>query len=199
MQESNWTPHSRTTRLHEWLLILLLLGLAAGVRAESVYKCIDAQGGVAYQSQPCAAQQQASVIKLLPASAYTPSPHYRVERPARETATHQAPRDASAYRHAPAPATSFECRVSDGQVFYRHTPCPRSIAARDASSGSKMGRGSHSGSSGSGRTLSVSSRRVSREEACQQVHRAGAVGRAGHEHDEDISTYDRNLGRDPCR
>jgi len=31
------------------------------------------------------------------------------------------------------------------------------------------------------------------------MHRAGAISRAGHEHDEDVSTYDRNLGRDPCR
>jgi len=40
---------------------------------------------------------------------------------------------------------------------------------------------------------------VPRDEACQRIHSAGAIGRAGHQHDEDVSTYDRNLGRDPCR
>jgi len=34
---------------------------------------------------------------------------------------------------------------------------------------------------------------------CRRLARAGSIGRAGHERDEIVSTYDRNLGRDPCR
>jgi hypothetical protein len=192
MQESNWTPHSRTTRLHEWLLILLLLGLAAGARAESVYKCVEAHGGVAYQSQPCAADQQTSVIKIMAAAAYVPSPHYAVEHEAHEVAVRHTSRAAAIDRRAPV-AMSYECRSSDGQVFYRHSSCPHSL-----SSNAKAGRGTSRSRSGSA-SATVASRRVTREEACERIHQAGSIGRAGHEHDEDVSTYDRNLGRDPCR
>jgi len=31
------------------------------------------------------------------------------------------------------------------------------------------------------------------------MRRAGSSGRKGHEFDESISTYDRNLGNDPCK
>jgi hypothetical protein len=91
---------------------------------------------------------------------------------------------------------SYECRVSDGEVFYRHSPCPHSVSA-DAAGGGK--NRSRSGSQSPSQKLTVSARAVPREEACAQLHRAGAIGRAGHAHDEDVTTYDRNLGRDPCR
>jgi hypothetical protein len=52
---------------------------------------------------------------------------------------------------------------------------------------------------GGGATLHVSSQRIAREEACREIQRAGAAGRAGHEHDEVVSSYEHNLGRDPCR
>ena len=38
-----------------------------------------------------------------------------------------------------------------------------------------------------------------RGEACRRMAAAGSIGRAGHARDESVSTYDRNLGRDPCR
>jgi hypothetical protein len=45
----------------------------------------------------------------------------------------------------------------------------------------------------------VSSSRIPRDEACREIHTAGSIGRAGHQHDENVSTYEHNLGRDPCR
>jgi len=100
-------------------------------------------------------------------------------------------------------AQSWECRAVDGQVFYRHSGCPRTIAASDAST---TMRGVHHGKSsvkGGGvaaaRTVSVHGVRIPREQACAQMRRAGALGRSGHAHDEDVTTYDKNLGRDPCR
>jgi hypothetical protein len=186
-----WQPAGRSTRWYEWLLILLLLSLAGGVRAESVFKCADADGAVAYQSQPCAAAQHESTIAIAPAPAYAKSPEYAVDRAA---PTHE--RALASRRESQ--AMSYECRTADGQVFYRHSACPHSVPANASSSGSSVHHGSRGGS-GAGAMVAVSSRRVPRDEACSQMQRAGAIGRAGHAHDEEISTYDRDLGRDPCR
>lgn len=167
-----------------WLPILLLFTLTDPARAGAIYKCTDAGGGVAYQDVPCAEKQLARVIELEPPPPYARSPEYAIERGAPER-----PAKARSRGGGRAPA-SFECRSSDGQVFYRHGGCPHSIAAAAGTTGRR-------GKSGSG-AVKVSARRVSREEACAQIHRAGAIGRSGHEHDEDVTTYERNLGEDPC-
>lgn len=78
MNKIQFEECGRSMRWHEWML--LLLGLVAGVRAESVYKCTDAQGDIAYQSQPCAAAQQQTMLAIAPAPAYAPAPQYAVER-----------------------------------------------------------------------------------------------------------------------
>jgi len=97
-------------------------------------------------------------------------------------------------------AASFECRSADGQVFFRHGGCPHSVPASPGAAASQRPAGStKTGATKSGGSVSVSSRRIDRDEACRQIHRAGAIGRAGHEHDDDVGTYERNLGRDPCR
>jgi len=193
----NWEDHSpiewqaatRQARWYEWLLVLLLLGLAGGVRAATVYKCTDDNGGVAYQSLPCSAQQSEAVVPIAAAPAYARSPEYAIEH-----TTQPRVRAAYAARHEPQ-EMSFECRAADGQVFYRHASCPHSIAG-DAST---IGSASHRTSRGSGGSVPVSSSRIPRDEACRQIHAAGSIGRAGHQHDENVSTYEHNLGRDPCR
>jgi hypothetical protein len=45
----------------------------------------------------------------------------------------------------------------------------------------------------------VRSQALPRGEVCRRIAAAGSIGRAGHARDESVSTYDRNLGRDPCR
>lgn len=197
MQTTNRDIHAahrhRPLRWYEWLLVLLLLTLANGARAASVYKCVGTDGSIAYQGLPCAQPQQTRVIELDAAPAYQASPRYAVERPL-EQARGAAPRRQARYLRSDEPS-SYECRAADGQVFYRHGACPHSIAAERVTTASSR-RGGTRASAG---TVAVSSRRVSRDEACAQIHAAGAIGRAGREHDEDVSTYERNLGRDPCR
>lgn len=185
-----WAFSWRTAHWWEWLVILLLLGLAAGARAAPVYKCVGADGSVAYQGIACAPSQRESPIELTPAPAYAKSPEYALEResaPSRHGAA--VPRRAST-----SDAMSYECRSADGQVFYRHSTCPHSIAAADAQAVAHNGR-----KTGSGGSVPVSSLRIPRDDACRQIHAGGAIGRSGHQHDEDVSTYERNLGRDPCR
>jgi hypothetical protein len=194
MSKIQFQACGRSMRWYEWVLMLLMLVLVAGVRAESVYKCTDARGVIAFQAQPCPPQQNETQVDILPAPPHASSPDYGVadrKQPQRvhneRGGRHQAERTSQ---------MSYECRVSDGEVFYRHSSCPHSVAADAASSGKNRGR---SGSQSPSQKLTVSARAVPREEACAQLHRAGAIGRAGHAHDEDVSTYDRNLGRDPCR
>jgi len=190
-----WQPAGRTTRWYEWLTILLLFGFAGGVRAASVYKCTGTQGEVAYQSAPCADGQQATLIEIAPAPAYAPSPHYAIDHDETVRSARTATRSRSD-RHETAPV-SYECRAADGQLFYRHGSCPHSVPATNARSASASAHGKGAGR-GSGATVSVSAQRIAREDACHEIQRAGSAGRPGHEHDEVVSSYDHNLGRDPC-
>ena len=194
MQQIEFENSGRSMRWYEWLAGLLLLGLAVGVRAESVYKCVDARGAVAYQAIACAGSQLQSVVAIARAPAYAPSPHYVLARD-REAA---APRARFATRERASQETAFECRASDGRLFYRLGVCPHSIGA-DGSRGSAKSHSGKGGNARGGGSVSVATRRVPREQACHEIHRAGAIGRDGHEFDEQVSTYERNLGHDPCK
>ena len=189
MHHDRYAASGRSMRWYEWLAGLLLLSLAFGVRAGSVYKCLDASGATTFQDRPCAAVQDQSEVEIAPSPAYVPPPKYAVEtHPRREI-----PRNEYRAPHSSARGTAYECRASDGRVFYRLGACPRSLAAEGG--GASRGKGRSRSASTS---VSVSGHPVPREDACAQMRRAGSIGRSGHEFDEHISTYDKNLGRDPC-
>jgi hypothetical protein len=179
---SNSSHH--TLKLHEWLTLLLLLLLCNGVRAATVYKCTDVDGAVAYQSTACASSQQASEIELVPVKPAAPSPQYALD-PVRAMPMRR--RDVR-LTHTKA-ETAYECRTSGGNVFYRLGHCPHSIAEKTSDSRDK--NATHGST--------VTSHPVTRAMACSEMRRAGAAGRNGHEYDESISTYDHNLGNDPCK
>jgi hypothetical protein len=173
-----------------WLL-LLLCAMTMEIRAAPVLKCVDADGHIAFQATPCAAGQRQSEVAIDPAPAPGVAPVYAVPKaPAR---TNRAPRRSVSRAK---PAMSFECRASDGQVFYRHTSCPGSVAS-DGRGSSRRGR--TWSRSGATTRAAGSSTRIPRAEACRRIHAGGSSVRRGHEHDEDVSAYEHNLGRDPCR
>lgn len=184
MQYERYVASGRSMRWYEWLAGLFLLGLAFGVRAGPVYKCVDASGATAFQDRPCPAAQTQSEVGIDPAPAHSTAPRYAVEMRAQ-----RANRRESLPPSRPVRATAYECRASDGRVFYRLGACPRSLAAEG---------GAVRGKSRSGNSVSVSGHAIARDEACAQMRRAGSIGRGGHEFDERVSTYDKNLGRDPC-
>jgi len=192
MQNNPYIASGRSMHWYEWLAGLFLLGLAFGVRAGSVYKCVDASGATAFQDRPCAIAQRQSEVEIAPAPALAPSPQYAVEsRP--HSGSGRSARSEYVSSRSNARGTAYECRASDGRVFYRLGACPRSLAA--GGGGTSRGKGRNKGSANS---VSVSGHPVPREDACYQMRRAGSIGRGGHEFDEQISTYDKNLGRDPC-
>jgi len=182
-------PH-RSMRWYEWLLCLLLLMLAVGARAATVYRCDDGRGSTAFQDLPCNANQSPHVVDIAPAPTYAPSPQYAVASPAGAGGARLRSSGSDGVRRIGAPAQrSFECRSTDGQVFYRHSTCPHTIEAKD----DHFGRGR-----GAQKKVEVHAVRVTRDEACAQMRRAGASGRSGHAHDEAVSSYEKNLGHDPC-
>ena len=162
---------------------------ALGAHAASVYKCRNADGAIAFQDHACAAGAVESEVEIAPPPPVAPSPDYGREmrdprRSVRAASSH-------ATTHERRETVSYECRAANGELFYRHGACPGRITT-DSGSG-KHGRG------GASSTFAVTSEALPRGEVCRRIAAAGSIGRAGHVRDESVSTYDRNLGRDPCR
>lgn len=190
---------------------LLLLAAASSVRAESVFKCTDSRGGVAFQAATCASsvRQQAIDVRAQPLiDPHAVTPVSMVVLSERDSARHSRARLArtSSRRSAQAKKpSSYECRVSDGEVFYRHTRCPHAIPADGVARGSNNGESTRTrGSRGRGRArgawgaVTVTSRKIPRGEACHQLDAVGAADRDGHARDEQVSVYEHLVGRDPC-
>lgn len=182
-------------------LAAVLAAAAAGAPAAPVYKCTDAEGHVAFQDRACAVAERTALVEIAPA----PPPPRAAASDARSPPLPRTPRR-NAVRASSAgdgergtSVQSYECRAADGEVFYRHSGCPKSIvAASDHGRGARATRNT-SGHAKAERAVAVSAQPLSRAEACKRMSSAGSIGRAGHEHDDNVSTYDRNAGRDPCR
>ncbi len=187
MSDAQTIPTHRTLRLYEWLALLALMFLCAGAHAASVYKCVGDDGSIAYQASPCAESQRTQTIDIAPAPAFAPSPKYAVDtlKPARTVSNR---RELRAERNHVDMA--FECRGSNGDVFYRLGHCPHSVAEQSDA---------HRGVTHGSKSVAISGHPVPRSQACAEMRRAGAIGRKGHEFDETISSYDRNVGNDPCK
>lgn len=164
--------------------------IIVGAQAASFHRCRDAEGPVAYQDFPCAKTQEDERVEVAAAPSPAPSPVYR--HPPHEHAPDRARRVAGRSRQAASRApVSYECRAGDGEVFYRHSPCPRSIRIRTAASGGRGQRAERTES------VPVAGTPLPRSEACRRL--AASAARSGHERDDQVSTYERNIGRDPCR
>lgn len=190
-------------------LLLLVFAFAcstAPAAAATVYKCTDSEGHIAYQNTFCTTQQQSRVMQFAPPpkpGSTAPVVENRAGKgKARGKAVGGRSRAASRPSHprsqraaTPAEDQSWECRLGNGEVFYQHAPCPAGAYASHSESHSPT-RGRRRGAD---RLTPVSSKPIPRAEACRRIHAPSASSRAGHERDEDVSTYERNLGRDPCR
>jgi hypothetical protein len=159
---------------------------AKSAHAESVYRCRNADGAVAFQDHVCSNANAQSIVEIAPAPPVQASPDYGVTS-AREPRIAQA----RSSTRAPREPVSFACHAANGETFYRHGNCPKQIAITDAGSRGKAAKGA--------KTVGVTAEAMPRADVCRELSRGGSIGRAGHAHDESISSYDRNLGRDPCR
>lgn len=191
-------------------LVLAFAGFAVPAAAATVYKCTDDEGNIAYQNTFCATHENTRVMRFAPAPkpgstapvaesrsgkskarGKTAGNRGRAASRASRSRSQRAAVDAA----APAEDQSWECRLGNGEVFYQHAPCPGGAYASHTETHSAT-RGRRKG----GLQLTpISSKPISRAEACRRIHAPSASSRPGHERDEDVSTYERNLGRDPCR
>jgi len=185
-----------------WLVCTTLLLLGFGARAASVYRCVDANGRLAFQDTPCATQARQRKLDVQPqpligapgehAARIAATPHKRSVARVRKK---------SARTTRAKPATSWECHAVDGEVFYRHTRCPGSVPGDGtvrSGYAEKMQSSRTRSRQGAWGRVPVHGKKITRAEACRRIHSAGAAGRDGHARDETVSTYDHLMGRDPC-
>jgi len=199
------------------ILLLFALGLLIGrAGAASVYKCTDGKDHIAYQATPCAphlatrvmqlrhdpiaapaAEDGARALKSTPSARSRSAPVQRTNkaRPMRGRGAGKTDATAIRSRADESEAQSWQCRIGNGEVYYQHSPCPRTAIASVELRDSRT----HGRSRSAAQAVPVSGNPLPRTEACQRIHAASASGRAGHERDEDVSSYERSLGRDPCR
>jgi hypothetical protein len=176
---------------HRFLLGIALAAFGFGAfaksaHAESVFRCRGADGAVAFQDRPCADAKAQSIVEIAPAPPAQPSPDYGIASVREPRAAH-----VRSSARAPREAVSFACHAANGETFYRHGSCPKQIAVADS--------GSHGKSAQGAKTVGVTAEAMPRADVCRELSRGGSIGRSGHARDESISSYDRNLGRDPCR
>lgn len=186
-------PRRRRDGLLRALVLLCALWPCVAGAAQKVYRCADAKGATSYQDRPCADPRHQRVIEL---AAPTPAavqsavgsarPAARAAAAAREPKRRGSPRKGGERRAV----MSWECRAANGELFYRHSRCPASIPGHASAR-----RGARSAAAG----VQVQATPLPRRDVCRRIHATGASGRAGRIRDETVTTYERNLGRDPCR
>lgn len=203
----------RHSRRPGWLgrrAVPLLLLIGGGVHAGAIYQCVDAHGQVAFQANACPAQTRQTALELRgqplidPDAPAVASMHVQHERGTSHRAhAHRYSHHASSRARARKQVSSWECRASDGEVFYRHTRCPHSVAGDGVMRSTGVyavgrGKGKRRGGRTAWSPLTVHARKVARSEACRQINAVAAVERDGSARDEHVSAYEHNVGRDPC-
>lgn len=199
---SSFIPSGLRTNAHHAICFFLLWVTVASAHAASVYKCVDAQGHLAYRDTPCAARAHELKLDLQP-QPLIGAPGEHAARVVAQSRPRGVPHSRAQTRQPahPKALTSWECQAADGEVFYRHTRCPGSVPGDGTVRNDHVAETKHSrkhSRQGAWGRVSVHGKKISRAEACQRIHAAGAAGRDGHTRDETVSTYDHLMGRDPC-
>lgn len=210
-------------RLSALLTGLALLPVVAGLplisssSAQSrILECTAADGTVSYVDAKSCPSNTTGAERVVPehrvtlteaerARAYAiahppkaPTPEQLKERQliAEALARHLKGPDAAppARRAAPPRNTvSFRCSAAGG-VWYRHSPCPRTIG------GGRVERWNNNGDlvSKIQDGVPVTQEMVTRSFACKEIRRSGSAAREGRQLDEVTSPYARLKGDDPC-
>jgi hypothetical protein len=109
-------------------LLLLCCGAAGTAHAPSIYKCVAADGRLAFRDTPCATDARQTKLNMTGLPLMDPdAPRHTVATRTPRSPAHHRTRRASASKHEHKQAMSWECRAADGEVFYRHTRCPGSV------------------------------------------------------------------------
>lgn len=175
---------------------LLLLGLwlcaaAIGADAHGILECRGPEGERIFVDRAqCPASSTLVEARKLVApmpTASTPTVDAPERGSARRAAaSHKGSSRGSAQRTArSSPAESFRCEQGS-RVWYQHQPC----AGGDSTPKEKGAKSAKA---------SLRQTRISRSEACREIHRAAAVLRPGSHRDQRVEPYQRATRGDPCR
>lgn len=179
------------------LLALIFLLPTSAFGGEVVFHCLDSSGGSVYQDRPCPGRQETIKIRRVR------NGEAFAEAIARGLGN-SAPRPAAPASQPPSvpapvatlPQPSFKCQAADGTTFYRHDGCPPALQ-REQNVYFTVGQDIRYYTQPV--YVPVGSTPVSRSSACRTIYGSDASQRTGSNLDQRFSTYDRNLGRDPCR
>lgn len=198
--------HASARGVLSQLVCMFALWTAAGaLYAAPVFKCVDAQGHVAYRDIQCPARAQQTRIELQAQPTIGDADEAAAAR-ARASVSHHT-RTATHSRRHPVrrkrakPAMSWECHAGDGEVFYRHKRCPGSVPGDGTvrvDYASTKPRNQPRRHRNAWSRVRVHGTKVSRAEACRRIRGVGASSRDGHLRDATVSTYDHLMGRDLC-
>ena len=172
--------HVLIYRVIAFAVIATCVVTTESVTAQSILKCVDRDGHIAFQDRPCATGQREQQVVIAPAPPSVES--LENSKPVRGE---NSPRQSAKAPARQAVIYSYECRTDSGALFFRHDHCPGSIDRSGLIGGRR-----------SAAREKVRGTRIPRLDACRGMR---SVGRDGREFDDAPSTYDRNLGRDPCR
>ena len=201
MQSCRMPLRHRALFVHAVCAALLLL--ATGAHAASIYKCVAADGRLAFRDTPCATGARQTKLNVPGLPLMDPgAPRHAMASRMPRSSTHRHTHGAPAEKRKRKEAMSWECHAVDGEVFYRHTRCPGSVPGdgvvrwQDGGGLPSGKRSHHRRNAWAG--VAVHAVKIPRAEACRRIHSAGAALRDGHRRDAHVSTYDHLMGRDPC-
>lgn len=185
-----------------WRRAALLLGLmlwSATISAQqTVYRCVEDDGSITFSDQPCSEEPDVLHIE----ETHNPPPPIQYSpRPSISSQSRPQQQNTGRGRSALQQNSSYRCSASNGEVWYRHSPCPSTITVRETEvvTGTAINTGNPvRGTMRMNRSLPVDQAEVPRATACSAIYRAGQ-NRFGADRDEKYDTYARNTGLDPCR
>lgn len=188
------------------LIAALLAASACGnVTAKRLFRC-DSGNGASYQDTPCANAESQKVVGQFVVEEVPPeqatswvnqaAAAAAASQPESRPTPHQSRDRAAALRVEP---QSFRCVASNGSVFYRHDRCPSEVDHQTHHSASYDRYTGNQVVTSTPTYHTVTTQKVSRKEACKEMGSMGNRSRRDRDRDGAASTYERNLGRDPCR
>ena len=184
---------------------MLLWCMASSAHAASIYQCIGTRGETTFRDTPCATQAQQTKLDVAGQPLIDPNapPQAAPVRASKSTTTRTRNQRATVAtrERKPKPATSWQCRAANGEVFYRHDRCPGSVPGDGTVRSDYAEKKSNEHTRGRRNAWSkvpVHGEKVSRAEACRRIRSPSAAGRDGHLRDETVNTYAHLTGHDPC-
>ncbi len=177
-----------------FLAAVALMLLPCGAGARDIYTCDGPGGAKIFSQTPCGKNAKVAPMHELQTVGDSPAVREASEEAAKERdaaakAAAESASKAPPTPAAPPPQEAYRCIVPNGEVFYRHAPCPESV---EVVTTTWVGNTPVSLT----RYAPVQSVDVSRDNACAAIRKPDK--RFGQGRDESYDLFARREHRDPC-